>query len=576
MIEQWKKSFPDSYFQTFADDGATGETVCKPLREVKGSEARELNAKGAGIFFTPNGFSSFTKRSEKNCDLLRWWFVDIEGYPKEEQQKRIKEFKLTPSMIIETKNGYHCYWRIKGPSPYWYKVIDGLIEFFGSDMAISSTNEVLRIPTFFHQKDPKNKFEIKLLSQNATEYNEDSMCEAIGGKKVSIQLLDQCEAYTDDIEEIRQIPIRSVLDRLGVQHERNVIFENGKPTSAIIHPKKNYIHRFSGKPGSGTAIDAVIAWGRGKDIPGAIEWLRTEYGIRRRVLKQKSKNPIETEMFIDGGRMVHNVMNRIENMNEDDVIKYHVPILNNILKGIYPTDLITIGADTGAGKSQFIGDLAYSACEQDKRVAYFDLENDEGDLILRQVAKLLSVQTGKIISVNKLRTKEIFEDDLLGDKAMAVFERVHNNIDGNMMFYKNEKIPSLEDFLKCIEVLRNGKGCDLIILDHLHYFEMNDKDVQAIHLGKIMRELRQLTKSGIPVVVASHLKQRQNKGDPTNYDLFGSSNIAKESGVVILFSRNDERTIMQLTKNRSGGGILSKWEGVFDPVTRCIDFQTGF
>ena len=582
MIEEWKKKFPNSFLQTFKDDKEHGRVVCKRLSESSEGEVKNLNEIGSGIFFTPNGFSKDTSlRTEACCDLLNYWFVDIEGYPKQEQIEQINSFPLSPTMVVETKNGHHCYWKIIGKSPYWYKVIDLLIEYFGSDMAISSTNEVLRIPGYLHQKDRNAPFMIKLLSENDSGYTEENMLSCLGEKKITKRLRDQTVDFFDDIEEIKAIPIRVVLDKLGVRHERNVIFEDGKKTSALIHPTENYIHRFSGKPGSGSVIDAVKSWGNAKDNAEAIEWIRNAFNIKRKILKRKATTTIESEYFIDSERMASLVADRIEGLSNNDVIKFHIPELNRLITGIYPTDLVVIGADTGLGKSQFLVDLAYNACKNGARVAYFDLENDDGDMILRQIAKKVSIKTKQLVTVNHIRTRECLTGSI-GECVMESFDEVVRELGKNIMFYNNTKIPTIEEFLKSIQTLRDGKGCDMVVVDHLHYFEMDDKDIQAIQIGKIMRELRMLTKSRVPVVIASHLKPRAKRADePTNYDLFGSSNISKEAGVVILLSKNEAETTLHLTKNRSGGGITEKLCGKFNYITREVDFikqekQVGF
>lgn len=578
MLNKWKKKFPNSYIQTFKDNGFDGSIVCKPLDSMTEEEAIRLNESGAGVFATPNGFSQYTRRTEENCDLLNWWFVDIEGYQKEEQKKRIKSFKFQPTLVVETKNGFHCYWKISGKSPYWYKVIDRLIEYFGSDCAISSRNEVLRIPGFYHCKNHDDKYMIKLRRDTKEEYTEKDMLEELGEKQVHKKYDKQCESYEDDIEEIKAIPIRSVLDRLGVRHERNVIYENGQPTSAHIHPRENYIHRFSGKPGSGTVIDVVLTWGNKHSNSDAIEWLRREYGIARRKLKKKAETPIISEYFIDGGKLTHTVNRKMYESSKEDVIRYHIQLLNAKLGGIYKTSLVVIGADTGSGKSQFLSDLAYYACEQEKKVAYFDLENDEGDFILRQVSKIVSIERNENVSVNHLRTSEFVEkDDDICQAVERAFSDVYDNINGYINFYKNDKIPTIDDFLESVSIIRDSGNCDLIILDHLHYLEMDDKDNHSIQIGRIMRALKTLSRSNIPVIIASHLKQRQGANKkPTNYDLFGSSNIAKEAESVIMFSREDDKTLMQVTKNRSGGGVLDEWRGIYNKITRKIDFQIGF
>ena len=126
-----------------------------------------------------------------------------------------------------------------------------------------------------------------------------------------------------------------------------------------------------------------------------------------------------------------------------------------------------------------------------------------------------------------------------------------------------------------IEELADLEDLDLICIDHLHYFDMGEsREFESIQLGKIMRKLRDITKKGIPVILASHLKTVRDNKPPQNHDLFGSSNIAKEATNVILLHREDDETILRITKNRNGG-VLGEWRGIYNFITREIDFGVG-
>lgn len=61
-----------------------------------------------------------------------------------------------------------------------------------------------------------------------------------------------------NLEEIKKIPIKTVLDRLGVKHKNNSIYEEGEVTTAYIYDNDNRVERFSGKDGGGSVIDVVM------------------------------------------------------------------------------------------------------------------------------------------------------------------------------------------------------------------------------------------------------------------------------------------------------------------------------
>ena len=90
-----------------------------------------------------------------------------------------------------------------------------------------------------------------------------------------------------------------------------------------------------------------------------------------------------------------------------------------------------------------------------------------------------------------------------------------------------------------------------------------------------MRALRDLTKKNIPIIIASHLKPRQGNKKPSNYDLFGSSNISKEAKTVILMSREENLTRVQITKNRDGGQTTDVMAS-FNPISKELEFDPAF
>lgn len=74
------------------------------------------------------------------------------------QWKRIKH-----AMIIETKNGFHIYWVIKGGAINKFEPIQkALARKFGSDPKITNLSRVMRIPGFYHMKNPESPFLVRV------------------------------------------------------------------------------------------------------------------------------------------------------------------------------------------------------------------------------------------------------------------------------------------------------------------------------------------------------------------------------------------------------------------------------
>ncbi|WP_373228918.1 DNA-primase RepB domain-containing protein [Cohnella sp.] len=71
--------------------------------------------------------------------------------------------RIRNAMIIETKNGYHIYWVIQGGSISKFVPIQkALAQKFGSDPKITNLSRVMRIPGFYHMKNPDRPFLVRV------------------------------------------------------------------------------------------------------------------------------------------------------------------------------------------------------------------------------------------------------------------------------------------------------------------------------------------------------------------------------------------------------------------------------
>ena len=148
--------------------------VCRKKREITFAAAKKVNSLGYGIFFTPN--PCIGRLLEENVVSINWWFIDIDDGTKEEMLKRIKTSPVPASVIVETKRGYHAYWRAKNGTKEKFRTIEqGLINYFGGDNAVKNPNRLMRMPNYYHMKDPDNPFLIKIIEQNDNAYTETLM-----------------------------------------------------------------------------------------------------------------------------------------------------------------------------------------------------------------------------------------------------------------------------------------------------------------------------------------------------------------------------------------------------------------
>ena len=165
--------------------------------EMKGFGAIELgldalenyNNEGFGIYWTLNEFEG--ARKKENLTRITHWFCDIDGGNKPEQMKKINSLLMPPSFIVETKNGYHCYWAVESNATIenFERIERGIAEKLDADIHAIDVLRLLRVPGFLHQKNPNEPFEVTLLDYAGSDrfYTEAQMLAYFGKKKEPVR-----------------------------------------------------------------------------------------------------------------------------------------------------------------------------------------------------------------------------------------------------------------------------------------------------------------------------------------------------------------------------------------------------
>lgn len=142
---------------------------------VKKEELSMYNELGYGCHWSPNKFKG--RWIAENLEEIRFWLCDIDDGTKEEMMYSIKALPVKPTIIVETKKGYHCYWKVEGMATVEnYKAIQaGLIKQLNGDPACKDVTRMLRMPAYLHQKNPDEPFMVKVIENNGRTHTENKM-----------------------------------------------------------------------------------------------------------------------------------------------------------------------------------------------------------------------------------------------------------------------------------------------------------------------------------------------------------------------------------------------------------------
>ena len=165
---------------------------------IKLEDAKKLNEQGYGIHWMPQVFKDGVRKLE-NLVKINYWIADIDTGDKETMLRRIACLPVQPTHIVETKRGYHCYWRAKDATLTNYATIEkGISEALCADGSLITPVHTLRFPGFYHMKDPEHPFLVRWVWQKPeNQYSESLMLRVF---KPAPVIIPQRKIYTDNLQ----------------------------------------------------------------------------------------------------------------------------------------------------------------------------------------------------------------------------------------------------------------------------------------------------------------------------------------------------------------------------------------
>lgn len=242
--------------------------------------------------------------------------------------------------------------------------------------------------------------------------------------------------------------------------------------------------------------------------------------------------------------------------------------LDKATRGIFPDDLILLGAPTGVGKTQFCTNVALANVQKGRRVHFIALEASEDEIQKRIAynlfANLYFNDTKRITYPRVLN----FPDFMLGkfnlvlDPYTKQVEQMLESYEGLNIHYGGHEFTS-DDLIT--RIMGIHEETDLIIVDHVHYFDYEAKTTENEALKKIAktaRRISQLIKK--PIILVAHLRKKDKMSKelvPGIEEFHGSSDLTKIATKVITLAIGNMvgpgivENYMRVVKNRFDGSV---------------------
>ncbi len=298
----------------------------------------------------------------------------------------------------------------------------------------------------------------------------------------------------------------------------------------------------------------------------------------------------ESDRFIPANVRARKIEAMIE-MRAKRKLRFGVPFFDDALRGIFMNDVILAGARSGAGKTELARIVAETNARAKARVAVFALEAFEGEYEARMKFAFMA---------------QCWRDDNPGDAEFALLD-YGDWIDGDdrvkamLAPYKNRADAEFDENLSTLQTYYRARGhfgtsdfereatligeeSDLVVLDHVHYVDLDGKDENR-EMTQLMKTISDVSyRIGVPFFIIAHLRKSQAGGKvqalvPDMDEFHGASGLTKIATGAIMLARApgsesrgaDTRTIgdatlQRIVKSRTHGGAAMRHTalGFFD------------
>ncbi len=235
------------------------------------------------------------------------------------------------------------------------------------------------------------------------------------------------------------------------------------------------------------------------------------------------------------------------------VCPFPYPMLDQFTRGFRKSQMITIAAGSGTGKSSLCRELAHHFLKNKLTVGYIALEES----VQRTMQGILGIELNKPLHL------EDHVEEVEGLKS--AFDRLFGT--EKLFLYDHFGSMDPDRLIEQIQYMATAEGVDVVILDHLTIVVSGLADVDERRAIDITcTKLRQVVEStGVGLILVSHLRRPQGVSHEqgqqvSTSDLRGSSAILQLSDLCISAERNQqgdpgERSELQLRvlKNRHTG-----------------------
>lgn len=238
------------------------------------------------------------------------------------------------------------------------------------------------------------------------------------------------------------------------------------------------------------------------------------------------------------------------------VIGYGIKYLTDTLGGIFPNDLIVLGAKTGKGKTTAATASALAISEAlaadpgsgaDEAAFYYALEAEnceiERRLLYSAVSNLYYASGPSLPPISYLDWRLGRLGKVLGPHEEQARELLRPRLARLRTLYRTDGDFTLQTLERSLLEIANKAR--FVVIDHLHYVDNDDDDENKAYkrIVKLVRDF--VLRYSVPVMVIAHLRKSQGARNrillPGVEDFHGTSDIPKIATTCIMVGPASDR-----------------------------------
>lgn len=581
MVKEFIQFYPNFFegtLQLFKDDWTDNTGIKLPIENWWFEKCREYNLWWRWVYFSVNEMVKW-QRNKKDTTKIRAWIVECDSLDKNTQFEMYFNSPLPPSLLIESKKSYHAYWFAKDWDKETYETICWwLKQHFNGDQAIvKDWSRVLRIPWFFHLKDPASPFLIKIIYKDDDKrlYTKEEMMKAF-----PFEAIEKTQKKATEKEEwfwwiwntLKTRDHKKMLLDLswtGLMWWEIITFEShGDGTEQICVWWKQTWSRLD------------IEWKIGSYKwwwPFWFNWILFYQNITRPELLtrtlEKYKDEIPVELYnketsklrikksITESEVKENFKHisykekllkswsEIQNTNPTEIIKRWWEEFDNKLWWIKTWKIYLFGAESGQWKTTFVNLVVDNVVKQWHPVVRYSLEDrmeDKWKEDLFDEINRIRFRLGKTLYQwihfenneywSKLWKFYDEEFDIYMDEAIETLWK--------MQIIELERTKPVS--IKELSVLVKEKATEWVrffVIDHLHYFSMQNNERRDLEIQEIMLELNDLVRIyNISIFLIAHYSNYKKLWEKPHPSMFKDGAAIKQVANIIIQIVSDNHT----------------------------------